>query len=47
MDYCQKIIKKYDKTGKKKINFAEFCNYMEDLWTSYDKDYEEVAFKYI
>lgn len=42
-DYCKKAIAKFDKTGKGTINFVEFCDYMEALWSAYDKDYINVS----
>jgi hypothetical protein len=41
-DYCDQVILKFDKTKKKSLNFVEFCEYMEALWSAYDKEYINV-----
>ena len=33
VEYSEKVIQTFDKKGEKKINFLEFCRFMEDLWT--------------
>jgi len=32
VEYSEKVIETFDKKGTKKINFLEFCRFMEDLW---------------
>lgn len=36
VDYARIVIEKYDKNSKNKINFLEFCKYMEDMWETKD-----------
>ena len=37
MEYSDKVIEHFNKNGEKKINFVEFCRFMEDLWNIDDK----------
>lgn len=37
VEYSSKVIETFNKGGEKKINFIEFCKFMEDLWNLGDK----------
>ena len=41
VDYARIVIEKYDKNSKNKINFLEFCKYMEDMWETKDNINEQ------
>jgi Ca2+-binding EF-hand superfamily protein len=36
VEYSKTVIQQYDKSSKNKINFVEFCKFMEDMWTFSD-----------
>jgi Ca2+-binding EF-hand superfamily protein len=37
IEYSEKVVETFDKKGEKKINFLEFCRFMEDLWNVVDQ----------
>ena len=36
VEYSKNVIQQYDQNAKNKINFIEFCKFMEDMWTFSD-----------
>lgn len=37
VEYSEKVVNTFDKNGEKKLNFLEFCRFMEDLWNVGDQ----------